>query len=129
MLDVNIIIPPMVEDIVRLEPQFPEIVPDFSQATVAPLAILTPLDVGSGAIVSGEERLAAVSFQIDVYDTNLQRCTGTALALSARLISRGFVRNSGADIRENGLHRRTLTFSAAIDEHTGQIYRRNTWNT
>lgn len=129
MLDVNIIIPPMVEDIVRLEPQFPEIVPDFSQATVAPLAILTPLDVGSGAIVSGEERLAAVSFQIDVYDTNLQRCTGTALALSARLISRGFVRNSGADIREDGLHRRTLTFSAAIDEHTGQIYRRNTWNT
>lgn len=129
MLDVNIIIPPMVEDIVRLEPQFPEIVPDFSQATVAPLAILTPLDVGSGAIVSGEERLAAVSFQIDVYDTNLQRCTGTALALSARLISRGFVRNSGADIRENGLHRRTLTFSATIDEHTGQIYRRNTWNT
>lgn len=129
MLDVNIIIPPMVEDIVRLEPQFPEIVPDFSQATVAPLAILTPLDIGSGAIVSGEERLAAVSFQIDVYDTNLQRCTGTALALSARLISRGFVRNSGADIRENGLHRRTLTFSATIDEHTGQIYRRNTWNT
>lgn len=129
MLDVNIIIPPMVEDIAALEPQFPEIVPDFSQATVAPLAILTPLDVGSGAIVSGEERLAAVSFQIDVYDTNLQRCTGTALALSARLISRGFVRNSGADIRENGLHRRTLTFSAAIDEHTGQIYRRNTWNT
>lgn len=129
MLDVNIIIPPMVEDIAALEPQFPEIVPDFSQATVAPLAILTPLDVGSGAIVSGEERLAAVSFQIDVYDTNLQRCTGTALALSARLISRGFVRNSGADIRENGLHRRTLTFSATIDEHTGQIYRRNTWNT
>lgn len=129
MLDVNIIIPPMVEDIVRLEPQFPEIVPDFSQATVAPLAILTPLDIGSGAIVSGEERLAAVSFQIDVYDTNFQRCTGTALALSARLISRGFVRNSGADIRENGLHRRTLTFSATIDEHTGQIYRRNTWNT
>lgn len=129
MLDINIIIPPMVEDIVRLEPQFPEIVPDFSQATVAPLAILTPLDVGSGAIVSGEERLAAVSFQIDVYDTKLQRCTGTALALSARLISRGFVRNSGADIKEDGLHRRTLTFSAAIDEHTGQIYRRNTWNT
>ena len=123
MLDINIIIPPMVEDIAALEPQFPEIVPGF------PLAILTPLDVGSGAIVSGEERLAAVSFQIDVYDTKLQRCTGTALALSARLISRGFVRNSGADIREDGLHRRTLTFSAAIDEHTGQIYRRNTWNT
>ena len=123
MLDVNIIIPPMVEDIAALEPQFPEIVPGF------PLVILTPLDVGSGAIVSGEERLAAVSFQIDVYDTDLQRCTETALRLSARLISRGFVRNYGADIKEERLHRRTLTFGGAIDEHTGQIYRRNTWNT
>ena len=113
MLDINIIIPPLVEDIVRLEPQYPEIVPEF------PLAILTPLDMGSG-----EERLAAVSFQVDVYDTKLQRCTETALKISARLISRGFVRNSGADIREDGLHRRTLTFSAAIDEHTGLVYRR-----
>lgn len=118
MLDVNIIIPPLVEDMIRLEPQFPEVVPEF------PLAVLTPLDIGSGTIISGEERLAAVSFQIDVYDTNLQRCTGTALALSARLISRGFVRGSGADIAENGLHRRTLTFSASIDEQTGLVYRR-----
>ena len=108
MLDINIIIPPLVEDIVRLEPQYPEIVPEF------PLAILTPLDMGSGTIISGEERLAA----------KLQRCTETALKISARLISRGFVRNSGADIREDGLHRRTLTFSAAIDEHTGLVYRR-----
>lgn len=118
MLDINIIIPPLVEDIVRLEPQFPEIVPSF------PLAVLTPLDIGSGTIISGEERLAAVSFQIDVYDTSLQRCTETAIRLSERLISRGFVRGSGADIPEDGLHRRTLTFSAAIDEHTGLVYRR-----
>ena len=118
MLDVNFIIPPLVEDIVRLEPQFPEIVPEF------PLAVLTPLDVGSGTIISGEERLAAVAFQIDVYDTDLRRCTETALKISARLISRGFVRDSGADIPENGLHRRTMTFSAAIDEHTGLVYRR-----
>lgn len=124
MLDINIIIPPLVEDIVRLEPQFPEIVPEFPQATLAPLAILTPLDTGSGTIISGEERLAAVSFQIDLYDVSLQRCTETAIRLSERLISRGFVRGSGADIPEDGLHRRTLTFSAVIDEHTGLVYRR-----
>jgi len=118
MLDINIIIPPLVEDIVRLEPQFPEIVPNF------PLAILTPLDVGSGTVISGEERLAAVSFQTDVYDTDLQRCTQTAIRLSDRLISRGFARGSGADIREDGLRRRTLTFSAMIDEQTGLVYRR-----
>ena len=118
MLDVNIIIPPLVEDIVRLEPQFPEIVPEFQ------LAVLTPLDVGSGTIISGEERLAAVAFQIDVYDTDLRRCTETALKISARLISRGFVRDSGADIPENGLHRRTLSFSAVIDEQSGFVYRR-----
>ena len=122
MLDVNIIIPPLVEDIVRLEPQFPEIVPEF------PLAVLTPLDVGSGTIISGEERLAAVAFQIDVYDTDLRRCTETALEISARLISRGFVRDSGADIPENGLHRRTLSFSAVIDEQTGFVYRREIWS-
>lgn len=118
MLDINIIIPPLLEDIIALEPQFPEIVPEF------PLAVLTPLDIGSGTIISGEERLAAVSFQIDVYDTELRRCTETALKISARLISRGFVRGSGADIPEDGLHRRTMTFSAAIDEHTGLVYRR-----
>ena len=103
MLDINIIIPPLVEDIVRLEPQYPEIVPEF------PLAILTPLDMGSGVILSGEERLAAVSFQIDVYDTNLQRCTETALNISARLISRGFVRNY-ADVQrgDRRTHRTSL---------------------
>lgn len=122
MLDVNSIIPPMVEDIVRLEPQYPDIVPSF------PLGVLTALDSGAGVILSGEERLAAVSFQIDVYDTDLRRCAETAAALSARLISRGFGRTSGGAIRENGIYRRTLSFAALIDEHTGSIYRRNTWN-
>lgn len=117
MLDVNIIIPPMIGDIVRLEPQFPEVVPTF------PLGILTPLDMGSGTVISGEERLAAVSFQIDVYDEQLQRCTETALKISSRLIARGFTRTSGAALKEKRLHRRTLSFSGKIDEHTGYIYR------
>lgn len=117
MLDANLIIPPMTEDIVRLEPQFPEIVPAF------PLGILTPLDGGAGVIISGEERLAAVSFQIDIYDTDLRRCTETALKISSRLISRGFSRTGGAALKEERLHRRTLIFSADVDEHTGMIYR------
>ena len=123
MLDMNLVIPPMLEDIIALEPQFPDMVAEF------PLAVLTPLDFGSGAIISGEERLCSAAFQIDVFDTSLRRCTETALEISRRLISRGFVRNSGADIPEDGLHRRTLTFSGFIDEHTGNIHRRNTWNT
>ena len=122
MLDINIIIPPMVEDITRLEPQFPDIAASF------PLGILTALDSGAGVILSGEERLAAVSFRIDLYDVDLRRCTQTAAALSARLISRGFGRTSGGAIREKGLYRHTLSFAALIDEHTGSIYRRNTWN-
>lgn len=117
MLDVNLMIPPMVEDIVVLEPQFPERVPSF------PTGILTPLDIGSGVILSGEERFAAVSFQIDIYDTDLRRCTETALKISSRLISRGFKRTGGAALKEERLQRRTLTFSAIIDEHTGHIYR------
>ena len=123
MLDMNLVIPPMLEDIIALEPQFPDMVAEF------PLAVLTPLDTGSGVIISGEERLCSAAFQIDVYDTDLRRCTETALEISRRLIARGFVRNSGADIREDGLHRHTLTFSGFIDEHTGNIHRRNTWNT
>lgn len=118
MLDVNVLVPPLVEDIAALEPQFPQIVPEF------PVAVLTPIDVGSGVIISGEERLAAVSFQIDVYDTDLRRCSETAIKISERLVGRGFVRGSGADIAEDGLRRRMLTFSAMIDEHTGLIYRR-----
>ena len=118
MIDVYTLIPPMIEDILWVEPQFPDTVAKF------PLGILTPLDGGSGYIISGEERYALVMFQIDVYDTELQRCSETALAISRRLISRGFVRNSGGSIRENRLHRRTMTFSAKIDEHTGMIYRR-----
>lgn len=118
MIDINTLIPPMIEDIARVEPQFPDTAAKF------PLCILTPLDGGSGDIISGEERYALTMFQLDVYDTELQRCTETALKLSQRLISRGFVRYSGGAIRENRLHRRTLTFSAKIDEHTGLIYRR-----
>lgn len=118
MIDVNALIPPMLEDIIPIEPQFPEKVPSF------PLGILTPLDPGSGVILSGEERLAAVQFQIDVYDTQLQRCEETALKISRRLIQRGFVRTAGGSIKENQLRRRTMTFSAKIDEHTGFIFRR-----
>ncbi len=117
MIDVNAIIPPMLADIIALEPQFPEIVPSF------PLGILTPLDPGSGVVLSGEERIAAVQFQIDVYDTRLQRCEETALKISRRLIQRGFNRNAGGTLKEKQLRRRTMTFSAKIDEHTGLIYR------
>ena len=123
MLDVNTIVPPMVADITRLEPQFPDIAARF------PLGVLTALDSGAGVVLSGEERLAAVSYQIDLYDTELRRCTQTAAAVSARLIARGFRRTGGAALREQGLYRRTLTFAALIDEHTGRIYRRDTWST
>ena len=118
MIDVYTLVPPMIKDILRVEPRFPDTVAKF------PLGILTPLDGGSGDIISGEERYALVMFQLDVYDTDLKRCSENALAISRGLIARGFVRTSGGSIRENRLHRQTMTFSAKIDEHTGLIYRR-----
>ena len=118
MIDVYTLVPPMIKDILRVEPRFPDTVAKF------PLGILTPLDGGSGNIISGEERYALVMFQLDVYDTDLKRCSENALAISRRLIARGFVRTSGGSIRENRLHRQTMTFSAKIDEHTGMIFRR-----
>ena len=118
MLDVNLIIPPMVEDIIVLEPHFPEIVPSF------PLGILTPLDGGADTIISGEERLTTVRFQTDVYHTSQQLCEEYAVRISARLVKRGFMREGGQILKENGLHRHTLTFSGVVDERTNYIFRR-----
>ena len=117
MLDLFRIVPPMIEDIITVEPHFPEITPTF------PICVMTPLDNGSGIIISGVERFASAAFQLDVYDSDLTRCESTALMLSERLISRGFVRQSGAKLKEKQLHRRTLTFTAKIDIKTGLIYR------
>lgn len=118
MLDLNTIIPPMVEDIIALEPFYPDIVPSF------PLGIFTPLDGGTELIISGEERLTNAMFQIDVYDTSQQRCEQISAAVSKRLAERGFRRQSGQVMRENRLFRRVLTFTATIDEQTGLVYRR-----
>lgn len=118
MVDINLYVPSMVEDLIRLEPYFPEIVSDF------PLGILTPIDNGSGVILSGEERLTPAAFQIDVYDTSQQRCEELSVQLAARLVSRGFVRGAGGSLKEDRLFRHTLTFFGTIDEHTGMIYRR-----
>ena len=52
MIDVYTLVPPMIKDILRVEPRFPDTVAKF------PLGILTPLDGGSGDIISGEERYA-----------------------------------------------------------------------
>ena len=117
MLDIYSVIPPMIEDIVAAEPHYPELSPEF------PVCILTPLDGGAGIIISGVERFASAMFQLDVYDSSLERCENTAVRLSERLTARGFTRQSGAKLKENKLHRRTLTFKAKIDIGTGLIYR------
>lgn len=117
MLDIYTVIPPMIEDIVAVEPHYPEITPTF------PICVMTPLDNGSGIIISGVERFASAVFQLDLYDNSLERCESTATKLSERLISKGFVRQGGSKIKEKHLHRRTLTFTAKIDIKTGLIYR------
>lgn len=118
MLDVNTIIPDMVADIVTLEPQFPDIVPVF------PIAVLTPIDNGSGVILDGRESLTPVAFQIDVYDTSMKRCEELAHDIVITLIQRGFKRLPGQVLKEKGLHRHTLSFSGTVDERHGFIYRR-----
>ncbi len=118
MLDANKIIPPIVEDIIALEPHFPDIAPTF------PLGILTPIDSGSGIIISGEERITPLTFQIDVYDTSYQRCEETANEITLRLVKRGFTRMPGQIIKEKGLYRHVLSFSAQVDEQHGFVYRR-----
>lgn len=123
MLDANIIIPPMVADIIALEPHFPDTEAE-GESTVYPLGILTPIDNGSGVILSGEERYTPLQFQIDVYDIRYQRCEDVANKLVKRLVKRGFTRLPGQILKEKGLHRHALTFKGSIDEKTGLIYRR-----
>lgn len=118
MLDLNRIIPPMLADIIKVEPQFSEVVPTF------PLGIFTPLTSRPGGVYSGRERLTVVSFQVDVYDTSLERCCGYAVRISERLTERGFNRDGDQSMKEGRLSRRSLSFSAIIDEDTGMIYRR-----
>lgn len=118
MIDVYTLIPPMVEDIITLEPHFHENMPEF------PLGILTPIDSGAGVVLRGRERITPVAFQIDIYDTALQRCEERAAKIAERLTMRGFLRGQGQSVKENGLRRRTLSFTAKIDEVNGIIYRR-----
>ena len=118
MLDANILIPPIVKDIIPLERQYPDKVAAF------PLCILTPIDSGSGIVISGEERITPLTFQIDVYDTSYQRCEETAHEIVLRLVKRGFTRVPGQIIKEKGLYRHVLSFSAQVDEQHGFVYRR-----
>lgn len=123
MLDANSIIPPMVADIINLEPHFPDTEAD-NENTTFPLGVLTPIDNGSGVILSGEERYTPLQFQIDVYDTDYQRCEDAANKIVKRLVKRGFARLPGQILKEKGLRRHCLTFKGNIDERTGLIYRR-----
>lgn len=120
MVDLNKIIPPMVEDIARLEAQFPNIAAKF------PIVIFTPFDNGAEVILNGRERYTNAAFQLDIYDNSKTEARAQELAadLTERLTSRGFKRGSGAHIKENGLFRRTLYFTALIDEKDKIIYRR-----
>lgn len=117
MLDINTIVPPMLKGMIRLEPFYPDVVTDF------PLGILTPMDAGAGVILAGAERLTPVRFQIDVYHTSPKACELAAAAVAAQLVQRGFNREAGNILREDGLYRHVLTFFANIDEQTGLIYR------
>ena len=108
------------EDIARLESQFPNIVPKF------PIVIFTPFDNGADVILDGRERYTNAAFQLDIYDNGKteERAQELAAALTERLTARGFKRGNGAHIKENGLFRRTLYFTGVIDEKDKMIYRR-----
>ena len=120
MVDLNKIIPPMVGDIARLEPQFPNIAAKF------PIVIFTPFDNGAEVILDGRERYTNAAFQLDIYDNGKteEHAQDLAAALTERLTKRGFKRGNGAHIKENGLFRRTLYFTGVIDEKDKMIYRR-----
>jgi hypothetical protein len=126
MTDMNLRIDNLVSDLATTELGFP----DTFKGKSLPLITITDLDNNSNLILDGEERLSAISYQIDIWDSSdngktRHTCEQLAAQISSRLISVNFTRSGAHYIKDpSGLHRKTMTFNGFLDTHTNIIYRR-----
>lgn len=105
----------------NVELAFPAGSPEF------PLATVSVIDNSSAVVLSGKERYSSVMIQVDIWDNSptRERCEQTACAVSDRFIEAGFGRSLSADIKEDGLHRKSMTFNGIIDNRTLEVYERS----
>ena len=92
-----------------------------------PLATLNVINNSSEVVLDGRERFSSLTVQIDVWDNEptRERCEEISCGISDVMIRAGFSRNSAGDIKEEHLHRKSMTFSGTADNITGMIYERS----
>lgn len=122
MIDINPIIYNILSPICgNVENTFPPSAADF------PCITFNVIDDSSAIVIECMERLQSVSVQIDVWDNSptRQSCEATAILASSKMLAAGFMRSSAASIDEDGLHRKSMTFSAVFDDSAKRIYNLN----
>lgn len=126
MIDLNTFVFNLISDLATTELSFP----DTFKGKALPLITITDLNNSSNLITDGEERLSAISYQIDVWDKSdngntRSVCELLATQVSDRFISAGFIRSGAHYIKDpSGLHRKTMTFNGFLDVKSNIIYRR-----
>ena len=113
MVDLNRPIYLMIEDIARVELEFP--------STDAEFPVITLTEINNADILNfdNKEYGSDVTFQIDVWDNGdtREKCEEIASKVSERLTQNSFVRTSARGFKdENGLQRKTMKFNIKILE-------------
>lgn len=123
MIDLNKTIADLLKDLAPVQFQFPDTTQIFPRLTIF------CINNQSTLIFDGSERLSAVTYQIDTWDTpkngnTRQRCEQLAVNVSTRMLAQGWKRDRSADMRDpSGLHRTMMQFSGYVDNVTGTVYR------
>ena len=76
----------------------------------------------SDVIIGDKEFLCSSTIQIDIYCHKKQEVREMGMKVSEIMIAAGFRRSFSKDIFEEGIPRKTLQFSAKIEENSGRIY-------
>lgn len=89
-----------------------------------PIITFTITQNSSHVVIENVERLSSVTVQVDVWDNSRtrQKCEKLASDVSKLMLSVGFTRRSAVPIKENGLHRQSMTFVGVIDPVKMIIY-------
>jgi len=105
MVDLNRPIFLLLKDVARVELEFPD------SAAKMPLITITEVSNTEDFVVDGVERIYDATYQIDVWDNDIQRCKALAADVSKIMILNGFQRVLGRGFRDpSGLQRTMMYF-------------------
>lgn len=105
MVDLNRPIFLLLKDIARVELEFPDAKADV------PLITITEVSNIENYAVDGVEHIYDATYQIDVWDNDLERCKTLARQVSEVLTKNGFTRVLGRGFRDpSGLQRTMMYF-------------------